>query len=220
MRRRILPFDVWLCLLLAALAAWGTGAMAEHIAQKMYTKEVEAHAPVAGQIGGPAGESVFQAQSVTDLLTHETFTVPSHGIEYRNRGAGYYDGKYFQALTLPSGELVAAWINEDGIQMVDGSDYYTADKILPLGRVVYEDLTQSETFLDQIQFREPLSRTDFYIDMVGDTAVLNEEQAIGTPKLVVQLLTVVILFPLIHAGGSKMGLFPAYFAKKKKSDWE
>lgn len=220
MRRRILPFDVWLCLLLAALAAWGTGAMAEHIAQKMYAKEVEAHVPVAGQIGGPAGESVFQAQNVTDLLTHETFTVPSHGIEYRNRGAGYYDGKYFQALTLPSGQLVAAWINEESVQMVDGSDYYTSDKILPLGRVVYEDLTQNETFLDQIQFREPLSRTDFYIDMVGDTAVLNEEQAIGTPKLVVQLLTVVILFPLIHAGGSKMGLFPAYFAKKKKSEWE
>ena len=220
MRRRILPFDVWLCLLLAALAAWGTGAMAEHIAQKMYAKEVEAHAPVAGQIGGPAAASDFRAQSVADLLEHEIFTVPSHGIEYRNRGAGYYDGKYFQALTLPSGELVAAWINEESVQMVGGNDYFTSDKLLPLGRVIYEDLTQNETFLDQIQFREPLSRTDFYIDMVGDTAVLNEEQAIGTPKLVVQLLTVVILFPLIHAGGSKMGLFPAYFAKKKKSEWE
>lgn len=220
MRRRILPFDVWLCLLLAALAAWGTGAMAEHIAQKMYAKEMEAHAPVAGQIGGPAEASDFRAQSVADLLEHEIFTVPSHGIEYRNRGAGYYDGKYFQALTLPSGELVAAWINEESVQMVGGNDYFTSDKLLPLGRVIYEDLTQNETFLDQIQFREPLSRTDFYIDMVGDTAVLNEEQAIGTPKLVVQLLTVVILFPLIHAGGSKMGLFPAYFAKKKKSEWE
>ena len=96
MRRRILPFDVWLCLLLAALAAWGTGALAEQLAQKAYEKEVAAHAPVAGQIGGPAGESAFHAQSVSYLLTHDTFTVPSHGIEYRNRGAGYYDGKYFR----------------------------------------------------------------------------------------------------------------------------
>lgn len=220
MRRKLLPFDVWLCLLLAALIAWGTGAAAEKIAQIMYEKDVEAHAPVAGQIGGPAGESVFQAQNVTDLLTHETFTVPSHGIEYRNRGAGYYGGKYFQALTLPSGELVAAWINEESVQMVGGSDYYTSDKLLPLGRVVYEDLRQNETFLSQIQFREPLSRTDFYIDMVGDTAVLDEEQAIETPKLVVQLLTVVIFFPLFHAAGSKLGFFPAYFAKKKRSEWE
>lgn len=220
MRRKLLPFDVWLCLLLSALVAWGTGTAAEKIAQTIYEKDVEAHAPVAGQIGGPATETVFRAQNVEDLLTHETFTVPSHGIEYRNRGAGYYGGKYFQALTLPSGELVAAWINEESVQMVGGSDYYTSDKLLPLGRVVYEDLKQNETFLSQIQFREPLSRTDFYIDMVGDTAVLDEEQAIETPKLVVQLLTVVIFFPLFHAAGSKLGLFPAYFAKKKRSEWE
>lgn len=220
MRRRLLPFDVWLCLLLAVLVAWGTGTLAERVAQKMYEKDVAAHAPVAGQIGGPAGTSAFRAQSVADILTHETFTVPSHGIEYRNRGAGYYEGKYLQVLTLPSGELVAAWINEESVQMVGGSDYFTSDKLLPLGRVVYEDLTQSETFLNQIQFREPLSRTDFYIDMVGDTAVLDEEQAIQTPKLVVQLLTVVIFFPLFHAAGSKLGLFPSYFAKKKKSEWE
>lgn len=220
MRRRLLPFDVWLCLLLAALVAWGTGTLAELAAQKMYQEEVAAHAPVVGQIGGPAESSAFQAQSVADLLAHETFTIPSHGIEYRNRGAGYYEGKYLQALTLPSGELVAAWINEESVQMVGGSDYFTSDKLLPLGRVVYEDLTQSETFLGQIQFREPLSRTDLYIDMVGNTAVLDEEQAIETPKLVVQLLTVVLFFPLFHAGGSKLGLFPAYFAKKKKSEWE
>lgn len=220
MRRRLLPFDIWLCLLLAALVAWGTGTIAEYVAQKMYKKEVQVHTPVAGQVGGPAATSDFQVQSVADLFEHEIFTVQSRGIEYRNRGAGYYNGKYFQALTLPSGELVAAWINEESVQMVDGSDYYTSDKLLPLGRVVYEDLTQNETFLGQIQFRESLSRTDFYIDMVGDTAVLNEEQAIETPKLVVQLLTIVVFFPLLHAGGSKMGLFPAYFAKKKKPEWE
>lgn len=221
MRRRILPFDVWLCLLLAALIAWGTGGLAELIAKKMYEKEVAEHTPVAGQIGGPAPESAFQAQSVADLLEHETFTVPSHGIEYRNRGSGYYGGRYFQALTLPSGELVAAWINDESVQIVgESNDYYTSDKLLPLGRVVYEDLTQNETFLSQIEFREPLSRRDFYIDMVGDTAVLAEEQAIETPKLVVQLLTVVILFPLFHAAGSKLGLFPAYFPKKNKSEWE
>lgn len=220
MRRRVLPFDVWLCLLLAALAAWGTGALAEQLAQKAYEKEVAAHAPVAGQIGGPAGESAFHAQSVSDLLTHDTFTVPSHGIEYRNRGAGYYDGKYFQALTLPSGELVAAWINEESVQLIDGTDYFTSNKRLPLGRVVFEDLSQNQTFLDQIQFREPLSRTDFYVDMVGETAVLAEDQAIEIPKLVTQILTVIILFPILHAIGSKLGLFPAYFAKKKKVEWE
>ena len=220
MRRRILPFDIWLCLLLAFLVSLGTGAAAERLAQMAYERELESHAPVAGEIGAPADETVFRAQNIEDLLEHDTFTVVSPGIEYRNRGAGYYGGKYFYALTLPSGELVAAWINGDSVQESGGSDYFSSDKILPLGRVVYEDLTESKTFLEQIEFREPLSRRDFYIDMVGDTAVLDEEQATQTPKLVVQLLTVVVFLPLFHALGSKLGLFPAYFARKKKSEWE
>lgn len=220
MRRRILPFDIWLCLLLAFLVSLGTGAAAEKLAQAAYKKELEVHAPVAGAIGAPADETVFRAQNVDDLLSHETFTVVSPGIEYRNRGAGYYEGKYFYALTLPSGELVAAWINGDSVQESGGSDYYSSDKILPLGCVVYEDLAQNETFLEQIEFREPLSRTDLYIDMVGDTAVLAEDQAIETPKMVVQILTVVILLPLFHCLGSKLGLFAPYFPGKKKSEWE
>ena len=145
----------------------------------------------------------------------------SPGIQYRNRGGGYYDGKYLQALTLPSGDLVAAWINGESVQEVGGTDYYTSDKILPLGRIIYEDLTENETFLNQIEFKEPLSRTDFYVDMVGDTAVMSEEQAFEAPKMAVQLLTVAITFPLFHMLGSKLGLFEAYFSfKKKKPEWE
>lgn len=221
MRRRYLSFDAWLCLLLSVLVALGTGKLTELAAKRLYEQHVEEHKPVDGEIGGQAGETVFRAQSVEDLLQHDTFTVESPGIEYRNRGSGYYGGRYFQALTLPSGELVAAWINDESVQEVGGTDYFTSDKILPLGRVVYEDLTQNKTFLDQIQFKEPLSRTDFYVDMVGDTAVLSEEQALEAPKTVVQVVTVLILFPLFHMLGSKLGLFEAYFSfKKKKPEWE
>lgn len=221
MRRRYLSFDAWLCLALSMLLALGTGKAAEMIAKPLYQQHLEAHEPVDGEIGGPAGENTFQARTVEDLLSHETFTVMSHGIQYRNRGAGYYDGKYLQALTLPSGELVAAWINEESVQQVNGTDYFTSDKRLPLGRVVYEDLTAEESFLHQIEYTEPLSRRDFYVDMVGDTAVLSEEYALETPKLMVQLATVAIAFPLLHMLGSKLGLFEAYFSfKKKKSEWE
>lgn len=221
MRRRYLSFDAWLCLALSMLLALGTGKAAEMIAEPLYQRHLEAHEPVDGEIGGPADERTFQAQTVEDLLLHDTFTVMSHGIQYRNRGAGYYDGKYLQALTLPSGELVAAWINEESVQQINGSDYYTSDKRLPLGRVVYEDLTAEESFLHQIEYTEPLSRRDFYVDMVGDTAVLSEEYALETPKLMVQLATVAVAFPLLHMLGSKLGLFEAYFSfKKKKSEWE
>lgn len=221
MRRRYLSFDAWVCLALAFVVALGVGFVAEKLAVASYAKQVEAHQPVDGQIGGKAGEEVFRAQSVEDLLDHDTFTVVSPGIEYRNRGMGYYDGKAFQALTLPSGELVAAWINGESVQSM-GEDIFSGDNILPLGRVVMEDLTSNQTFLDQIEFNEPLSRTDFYVDMVGDTAVMDEEQATQTPKVMAQVLTVFILFPLFHMLGSKLGIWEAYFVfrKKKPSEWE
>lgn len=221
MRRRYLSFDAWLCLALSMLLALGTGKVTEMIAAPLYQQHLEAHKPVDGEIGGPAGEAVFQARTVEDLLCHDSFTVMSHGIQYRNRGAGYFEGKYLQALTLPSGELVAAWINEESVQQVNGDDYFTSDKRLPLGRVVYADLAAEESFLHQIEYSEPLSRLDFYVDMVGDTAVLNEEYALETPKLMAQLATVFIAFPLLHMLGSKLGLFEAYFSfKKKKPEWE
>jgi len=49
-----------------------------------------------------------------------------------------------------------------------------------------------------------------------------EEEALGVPKMLVQIVTVVVCFPLFHALGSKMGLWGAYFAPKKREEetWE
>lgn len=221
MRRRVLSFDAWLCLALSALIAMGTGKVAQMVAKPIYDKQVEAHQAVDGEIGGKAGEEVFRVQNVEDLLSHDTFTVVSPGIQYRNRGAGYYDGRYFQALTLPSGELVAAWINGDSVQST-GGDIFSGDNILPVGKVVWEDLTENQTFLDQIQHSEPLNRTDFYVDMVGNTAVLDEDLAMDTSQTMVQVLTVCIFFPIFHTLGSKIGLWMPYFSfkKKKEPEWD
>lgn len=221
-RRRILPFDVWVCLGLSLLIAWGTGAVAQRVADARYQVHVQAHTPVAGEVGGAAGPEVVRVRSVEELLRCEKFTIVSPGIEYRNRGGGYYKGRYCYAVTLPSGERVAAWVNGDSVQEEGGHDYYSSDKILPVGRVVYEDLEADPTFLEQIEFSEPLSRHDFYIDMVGDTAVASQEQVLDTSKAVTQVMTVVVCFPLFHAVGSKLGLWGYYFPPKKKQEsmWE
>lgn len=216
-RYRMMPFDMWACLALAVLLAWGTGTVAEKLAEKGYEVHAQAHAPVAGEIGGPAGEDVFRCGSVAELLEHDTaLTVVSPGIEYRNRGGGYYGGRYFHSLTLPSGERVAAWVNAEGIQEVGGYDYYSSDKILPLGRLVYEDLEKDASFLGQIEYKEPLSRHDFYIDMVGGTAVADRGQVLDVSKLMTQLATVAVCYPLLHAAGSKLGLWRSYFPPKKR----
>lgn len=220
MRYHYLRFDIWICLLFALFVSIFPAALAERIFSQKYQGYVEEHTVAEGEIGGKAGEGVFRAKSIEDLETHDTFTVASPGIEYRNRGAGYYGNHYLYALTLPSGELVAAAINMESVQ-TDG-DYYTGEATLPVGRIVREDLASDETFLGQIEFSEPLSRRDFYIDMMGNGEKASEEDYEGPAIFLVRAVTVLIFFPLFHAAGSKLGIFPPFFVSKKKkpSEWE
>lgn len=215
MRTHQLRFDVWVCLALAFLGSFVPVKLAERIMAKTYADYDAAHTVADGDIGGKAGADVFRAQSVEDLLSHDTFTVVSPGIQYANRGAGYHGSYYMHALTLPSGELVAMVYNSEGLQTT-GEDIYSGDTILPVGRVVYEDLSQDESFLSQIEHSEKLSRTDFYVDMLGTGGKMTEEDYQEVPRLMVQLLSVVIFFPLLHMAGSKVGIFPYFFPPKQK----
>ena len=74
-----------------------------------------------------------------------------------------------------------------------------------------EDLTQDEGFLKQIEMGEKLTRTDFYVDMVGEALKMNEEDFTEVPTILVQLLTIIVCFPLFHALGAKLGVFPVFF---------
>ncbi len=222
MRRYRLRADIWLCLCVAFLIAWGTGKIADVVTENTYDRYVERHTVDAGDIGGAADDSVYQAQSVEDVLSHPTFTVVSPGIEYRNRGAGYYKSYYLYSLTLPSGEKVAAAITMDSVRTTEES-IYSGLSILPVGKVVYEDLSQNQTFLNQIEFSEPLTRTDFYIDMRGIGGTMSMEAYQEPYRDVVQVITVLICFPLLHALGAKLGIFPYFFRFKKKqnvSEWD
>lgn len=220
MRIHRMRFDIWLCLLLAYLVGTGASKLTALAVASTYDSYVEAHTVAAGEIGGVAGDDVFRAQSVEDLLRHDTFTVVSPGIEYRNRGAGYYGNWYMQALTLPSGELVAAVYNLDSVQ-IEGS-YYTGEATLPVGRVVFEDLTENETFLHQIEFKEPLSRRDFYVDMMGTGGKVSQEDYGKPIVLSVQLVVTILFFPIFHALGATIGIFPYFFPQKnkKQSEWD
>ena len=111
MRRQSLRFDLWLCLLLSFLISLGTEKIAKSILDKKYEEHNEEHKVATDEIGGIAGDEIFRAQNIEDILSHETFTVVSPGIEYRNKGAGYHNGMYLYALNLTYGEKVAARIN-------------------------------------------------------------------------------------------------------------
>lgn len=221
MRYHHLRFDIWLCLLLSVLLAMGAEKVANKFLMQKYEVHKEEHKVDAGEIGGKATDDVFRAQNIEDLFSHDEFTVISPGIEYRNKGAGYHDGVYLYALTLPSGEKVAARINNESV-VSDSDSIFSGNSTLPVGRVVKEDLSKDTYFIGQIEHSEPLTRKDFYIDMVGNAAIASEESFIGGPIILIQLLTVLFTFPIFHAIGSKIGIFPYFFAPKheKKSEWE
>lgn len=221
MRYRVLRFDIWLCVLLAYGISYVPGYFIEKIYESKYPSYVEAHTVSSGIVGGKASEDTFRAESVSDLLAHDTFTIVSKGIQYRNEGAGYLDGQYMYAVTLSSGEKVAARINMESVVTTEDS-MWSGDSILPVGKVVYTDFSNNETFLHQIGYKERLSRTDFYIDMMGSGSKMSKEDFVSVPKMYTQLVTGVICFMIIHAIGAKIGIFPYFFAPKKTytSEWD
>ncbi len=221
MRYRSLRFDIWLCLLISFLISLIPMKIAENVIPKQYENYSQEHTVQEGDIGGIADESVFRAQNIEDLLSYDTFTIVSPGIEYRNRGAGYYNNSYMYAVKLPSGEIIAARINMESVKRT-GEDIYSGDSILPVGKIVYEDLNSSETFISQIEYKENLSRKDFYIDMLGNGGKVSEENYTENSNTVIQIVTIIIAFPILHALGARIGIFPYFWApkKKEKSEWE
>ena len=221
MRVRVLRFDIWLTLLISFAISFIPAKILESVLPKQYESYLEEHTVTAGEIGGEAGEEVFRAQSVEDLLSHDTFTIVSKGIQYRNRGGGYHNGLYMHAVTLPSGEIVAARINTDAVQ-TSGDSIYSGDSTLPVGKIVKEDLTQDSSFLGQIEYKEELTRKDFYIDMLGNAERISEEDYTEAPVTMVQCITVMIAFTIIHALGARIGIFPYIFGpilkKKEKKE--
>ena len=224
MRYTRMRFDIWLTLLIAFVISLGTTKLTELIVPSLYEQHVEDHTVADGDIGGKAGAEVFRARSVDDLLAHDTFTILSDGIEYCNRGGGYYGNHYMNAVTLPSGELVAAVINSDSVQ--SEGDYFSGVNTLPVGRVVFEDLESSASFLHQIEYSEPLSRHDFYIDMLGTGGKVQEVDYVERWTGTVQAVTILVCFPLIHSLGAKLGIFPYFFpprpkkGEEQKSEWD
>lgn len=220
MRYHHLRFDIWLCLLLALFVSIFPAGLAERVMKEKYKDYTQEHTAAEGEIGGIAGDEIFRAQSVKDLEAQEKFTVISPGIEYRNCGSGYYKNHYLYALTLPSGERVAAAINMESVQ-TEG-DYYSGEATLPVGQIVREDLSLEKEFIGQIEHSQPLSRRDFYVDMMGKGEKFSQEDYAGPVVMAVRVLTVIIFFPLFHALGAKFGIFPPFWVgkKKKPSEWD
>ncbi len=215
-----LRFDIWICLVISFILSYIPVKFIEK--NNNYETYVEEHTVAEDDIGGKASDEIIHAQSIDDMLNNSKFTIISQGIKYRNEGAGYYNNQYMYAVTLPSGERVAALINMDSVQNT-GDFIYTGETILPVGKIVYEDLSSSTNFLNQIEHSKKLSRHDFYIDMLGEGEKLSKDDYVAISSMIVQIISIIICFSLLHLLGSKIGLVPILFKMKnetKKSEWD
>ena len=220
MHRKILRYDIWICLVIGFLVSLLAVRIARNFLPDPGEVTIVEHPVEEGGIGGVADESVFRAQSVENLLSHDTFTIVSPGNQYRNRGAGFYRNSAMYAVMLPSGELVAARINMESVRNTDEVYGDGGDSTLPVGRVVYEDLTADEYFIKQIEYAEPLSRRDFYIDMVGEggTEVIGNDTQMRLDMI--QVITVFSVCIILHIIGAKLGIFPYVLPPRKKTGEE
>lgn len=206
-------YDILICMILAALVVMGVVKTLPSVYSAVYSNYVKKHTVDAGEIGGAAGKDVFRAQSVDDLLSHDTFTVECNSDRFMIAESGYFGDIYLKNLELPSGEWVAACINQDGAQQGDDDSY-----LMPVGRVVYADLSKDTKFLGYIEKYDPLTRKDFYLDMVGNGSAVSRDPEDYDEKytLYVKAATAVVSFTAFHIIGVKLGFFPSFIPRKKQ----
>lgn len=216
--------DILFCLVIAFLASWGAGRLAGRAAALAYDSYAERHQIPDGEIGGRADEDFFQAQSVDDILSHERFTLVYDIMTLYDYGTGFYEDSPLYCLKLPSGEYVAASVYIDSAVKLEDFPILGGEYLLPVGTAVYADLAQDKDFMAQIESRQPLTGTDFYIDMSGNSPVKEEEDFTKPAVSAAQAITGVAAFSLFHMAGARLGVFPSFFmpgnGKKKKSEWE
>lgn len=214
MRIYKIRYDVLICILLSALVVLGVSKVLPVFYTGLYDRYAQTHMVTDGEIGGQAGEDVYRAQSVEDMLSHNTFTVQAGYSSVMIADSGYFGDNYLLNLELPSGERVAACINDDAMQRNNEEDYY----IMPVGKVVEADLSRDAEFMDRIEHSEALSRTDFYVDMNGNSGsgLASAERYDEQYTLYIKAVTAVLSFIAFHAAGCKMGLFPRLIPGKNK----
>ena len=124
-----------------------------------YPAYIESLAMDPGDVGGEPVESTPKARSVADMEAQDIFFVTGDVITNTVRTI---DNRNFYFVTLDSGECLAALINFEHAEEVDVFRYR-----LPVGRLAPLKLSsEGQRILSYDAYR--LTRSDCYIDMVGD----------------------------------------------------
>lgn len=216
MRMYKIRFDVLICIILSALVVLGTGKILPVFYSMIYDRYTQTHTVSDGEIGGKAGDDVYRVQNVEELLSHDTFTVQVEYGALLTADTAYFGDIYLLNIELPSGERVAACVNFDATQQNYEENYYT----MPVGRVVKTDLSEDAEFISGMKRSDTLSRTDFYLDMMGNggSSLVSEESYDEQYTIYIKAIAAVLSFIAFHVIGCKAGLFPRIIPVKKRKE--
>lgn len=205
MRKRILPFNMWISLLISAMIAGGAVFFMKPVLQQKNAekeriinekRETIKNNVSLEEIGAVAGDellTVSTIQELKELAEGMRFTIET---KKRDLIINDFENPYF-LVELPSGENVLAKIfTESEVRITDTVS--SVSKIrLPVGIVVKEAFTNEK--LDEMG-KKGISRIDdlsFYVDMYGEQdapEIVSESEKSGTGIFVsVYFITFIIV---------------------------
>lgn len=163
-----------------------------------------------GEVGGEPSEDTPIVESIAQMQQNDIFYVVTDDENYDMYHL-FYDNKEWNALVLPSGEVVCVRSNVKATHTVDGFKKQT-----PVGKIVPFEIP--ETLINQLADERKdmeFSDTSFYVDMFGDALdTANEDDIEFKFNMAAVILFWVGTFGS-HMIGAKIGILPPVFPKKK-----
>ena len=161
-----------------------------------------------GSIGSQAGEDIPVAQSIADMVKMDEFTVE---VSVLNSTLPL-DGTYYYKVFMPSGEIVAALVNQDAVQEFE--DEYKVR--LPIGKWVEWKHSAKEKKEYESYYQGSLTDFSHYIDMQGDFGNVPSTNRASSQIFSIALLFFFALFLwIIRREGVRRGWFPPEIFVKK-----
>lgn len=164
-----------------------------------------------GSIGSEAGGDIPVANSIEDMAKMEKFTIEVYALN----STIPLDGTYYWRINLPSGEVVAALVNQDAVQEFEEESYVR----LPIGRWVPWKHTAKERTDYEAYYDRSFTDFSYYVDMQGDfSKVTTVTDTFGQIFIISALIFYCIILWVIRREGVKRGWFPPELFKKKYNE--
>lgn len=193
--------------LLLGLVTFAGNKYLESANEKYDTQEIP-----EGEIGGAPSADTPQVGSIAEMKQNDLFYVVTEDFNYEMYHL-FYDDKEWNALELPSGEVVCVRSNSHASETVDGYKIQT-----PVGCIVSFDVPDS--LADQLDDERGMtfSDTSFYVDMMGGRLEAPDDDEIKFRFDALSVLAFFLGTIFSHMLGAKIGILPPVFPKRKKSE--